>query len=75
MGKNILYPNIMAELARNGLSVAMLAEYMGRTTQNIYYKLNGRTEMTHKDMIKIQQFIHEYGGGVLTLDYLFQAKP
>ena len=52
--KTLLYPNIRAELARSGLTVAMLADFMGMTAQNLYSKLKGATAVTKKDMIAIQ---------------------
>ena len=69
--KTLLYPNIHAELARSGLTIAMLADFMGMTTQNIYNKLNGKTAITQKDMKAIQEFFSVKGGGAFTLDYLF----
>jgi transcriptional regulator with XRE-family HTH domain len=74
MGKRALvYPNIRAELARNGLTVAMLADYMGMTTQNVYNKLNGKTAVNQKDMQLIQEFFRVKVGGTFTLDYLFKS--
>ncbi len=69
--KTLLYPNIHAELARNGLTVSMLAKYMGMTSQNVYNKLNGKTAITEKDMKDLQEFFKAKGGGAFTLDYLF----
>ena len=69
--KNLLYPNIYAELARCGYSVAVLAEYMGMTHQNLYGKLKGNIAITEKDMKAIQKFFEVKGGGAFTLDYLF----
>jgi len=69
--KTLLYPNIYAELARSGLTVAMLADYMGMTAQNLYGKLKGATAVTEKDMKAIQEFFKAKGGGAFTLDYLF----
>ena len=71
--KNLAYPNINAELARSGLTVVMLADYMGMTKQNIYNKLHGRTAITQKDMKAIQEFFSVKGGGTYTLDYLFES--
>lgn len=65
-----LYPNLYAELARFGESVSTLAEYMGRTPQNLHSKLKGTTKLTLKDMKAIQEFLAERGGAY-TLDYLF----
>ena len=69
--KTILYPNIHAELARNGLTVSMLADYMGKTSQSVYNKLSGKTAITEKDMKDLQEFFKAKGGGTFTLDYLF----
>lgn len=71
--KALGYPNIKAELARSGLTVASLAEFMGMTTQNIYNKLNGKTAVTKKDMQTIQDFFRVNDGGTFTLDYLFES--
>lgn len=72
--KALLYPNINAELARNGLTVAMLADFMGMTVQNLYGKLKGKTAITEKDMKAIQEFFKAKGGGAFTLDYLFTTN-
>lgn len=69
--KTLLYPNIYAELARNGLTVATLADFMGMTAQNLYGKLRGNITLTEKDMKAIQEFFKAKGGGAFTLDYLF----
>lgn len=69
--KTLLYPNIYAELARNGLTVATLADFMGMTVQNLYGKLRGNIALTEKDMKAIQEFFKAKGGGAFTLDYLF----
>ena len=69
--KTLLYPNIHAELARNGLTVSMLADYMGKTSQSVYNKLSGKTTITEKDMKDLQEFFKAKGGGAFTLDYLF----
>lgn len=70
MKKKLLYPNLRAELARKGLNVLALSEYMGMTTQNVYNKLNGKVTFTQKDMKTIQDFF-KVNGGDYTLDYLF----
>ena len=71
--KTLLYPNIHAELARSGLTVAMLADFMGMTTQNIYNKLGGKVAINLKDMKTIQEFFRVKVGGAFTLDYLFKS--
>lgn len=72
MGSKKPYPNINAELSRNGLNAAMLADFLGMTRQNIYNKLNGKTTFTLKDMESIQEFFKVKTGGLFTLDYLFK---
>ena len=67
------YPNIDAELARNGLTAAMLADFMGMTRQNVYNKLNGKAAVTLKDMEQVQEFFRVKAGGTFTLDYLFNS--
>lgn len=69
--KKALYPNIIAELARYGLSVRDLADYMGMSSQNLYSKFRGTTALSLKDMELIQLYFKDKAGGVFTLDYLF----
>lgn len=69
--KLLVYPNLNAELVRNGLTVEMLADYMGMSKTNVYNKINGRTVFNLKDMQTIQEFFKAKGGGAFTLDYLF----
>lgn len=69
--KRLLYPNLYAELARNGLAVSKLAEFMGMTAQNLYGKLRGDTTLSAGDMKAIQEFFKENGAALFSLDYLF----
>lgn len=71
--KILVFPNLNAELARNGLNVEMLANYMGMSKTNVYNKLNGRTRFNIKDMQAIQEFFKAEAGGAFTLDYLFNS--
>lgn len=68
------YPNIKAELARAGLSVKNLAEFMGTSSQNMYNKINGKVSLSEKDMRAVQSFFKNETGGVLSLEYLFSHK-
>lgn len=70
--KTVVYPNVYAELARAGLNVAMMADYMGVTRQAIYNKMGGKAGVTLKDMEQIQKFFIAKGCGTFTLDYLFE---
>lgn len=72
--KKLLYPNINAELARSGLNVIMLADFMGMSAQNLYKKLNGAINITEKDMKAIQNFFEVKECGAFTLDYLFTTN-
>lgn len=72
MSDNKAFPNVNAELARNGLNMATLADFMGMTRQNVYNKLNGKTVITLKDMELIQEFFKVKAAATFTLDYLFQ---
>lgn len=72
--KKLLYPNINAELARSGLNVIMLADFMGMSAQNLYKKLNGAINITEKDMNAIQNFFEVKECGAFTLDYLFTTN-
>ena len=66
-----LYPNVHAELARLGVTLWSLAEYMGTSPQNLHNKLRGITNLSVKDMKAIQEFLKVNGGESFTLDYLF----
>ncbi len=68
----IKYPNLRAEMARQGVSVSDLAEYMGMTHQNLYNKLSGRVVFTEKDIKAIQKYLSDKEGVTYTLDYLFE---
>lgn len=69
-----LYPNINAELSRNGFTIIMLANYMGISRQALYKKLTGAIQFTARDMKAIQEFFKLKGCGTLSLDYLFNIN-
>lgn len=72
MGKTVLYPNLVAELARNGITVTALAEELGMTRANLYKKLDGSTNFMLKDLTAIQKILYEAdSNGDYSLDYLF----
>ena len=68
------YPNIKAELARAGLSVKTLADFLGTSSQNMYNKINGKVSLSEKDMRAVQSFFKTKTGGILSLEYLFLHK-
>lgn len=70
--KKVLYPNLLAELARQSISVAKLAELLGMSRTNLYNKLYGITNFTLKDITAIQDILKAAdSNGDYTLDYLF----
>ena len=72
MGKTVLYPNLVAELARNGITITALAEKLGMTRTNLYKKLDGTTNFLLRDLIAIQKILYEAdSSGDYSLDYLF----
>lgn len=73
--KTLLYPNLRAELSRNGLNTGELADYMGISRQSLYYKLKGAVQFNERDMKAVQEFFKAKGGGALTLDYIFKSNP
>lgn len=69
--KKNLFPNLIAELARQGISVAALADRMGISRTALYAKLNGATKFTLEDIDDIKSVLSESNTGV-TVEYLFQ---
>ena len=70
--KKNLYPNLMAELARQGMTIATLAQKMGMTRSNLAYKVRGKYNFTLKDITTIQEILRANDtDGDYSLDYLF----
>lgn len=70
--KKVLYPNLMAEMARLGLTITSLADKLGMSRTNLYNKLYGVTNFTLKDITAIQEVLKAAdSNGDYTLDYLF----
>lgn len=70
--KKTIYPNLMAELARQGMTITTLADKMGMTRSNLAYKLNGKYNFTLKDITTIQEILRANDtNGDYSLDYLF----
>ena len=66
------YPNLQAELARLGVTVASLADALGISRQALYNKIRGKADFTLADINLIKDYLNEKAGGELTLDYLFK---
>lgn len=69
---NVLFPNLVAELARINMSKTELAGMASISVSSIYGKFNGITEWTLDDMDAIKQVLENEGGQELSLDYLFR---
>lgn len=69
---NVLFPNLLAELARVNMSKTELAKAVGISITSIYYKFNGNIDWTLDDMDAIKKVLEGKGGQELSLDYLFK---
>lgn len=70
--KRVIYPNLVAELARNGITITYLAKELNISRAALYKKLYGYTAFTLKDITTIQEIIKASdSSGDYTLDYLF----
>ena len=65
------FDNLLAEIARIGMTVETVGEAIGMSRQIIYNRLNGKTKWTLSEMLKIQRLINSKGKAKYTLDYLF----
>ena len=65
-----MYRNLEAELARNGITKTNVAAELGLTLGTLSLKLNGKSNLTLPEAIKIKTII----GGNLSLEYLFQVN-
>lgn len=68
----VLFPNLVAELARLNISKTELAKHANISVSSIYGKFNGNTDWTLEDMDAIKHVLEEEGGHELSLDYLFR---
>lgn len=72
--KSILFPNLLAELARINMSKTELANEIGMAVSSIYGKFNGSTDWTLEDMDAVKSAIELNGGQETSLDYLFRRS-
>ena len=62
-----MFPRIYAAMAvKNRMTIVQLSNEIGISARSLSNKLNGRTEFTRKEMIKIQKIL-----GGIPLDDLF----
>mgnify|MGYP001499107902 CR=1 FL=1 len=64
------YPNLEAEMARQGLRRKDLAEVLDVRTATIYDKLNGKFPFTLNEAMRIRDSLFPN----LTIDYLFSSE-
>ena len=69
---NVLFPNLVAELARINMSKIELAGLANISVSSIYGKFNGNTDWTLEDMDAIKHVLENKGDQELSLDYLFR---
>ena len=65
-----MFPRIYAAMAvKNRMTIVQLSNEIGISARSLSNKLNGRTEFTREEMIKIQKIL-----GGIPLDDLFAAN-
>lgn len=64
-----MFKNLNAELARKGINVNILANFLGVTPKTIRNKLCGKTEFTLSELQKISKIFPE-----CSMDYLFEIR-
>ena len=64
-----MFPNLEAEMAREKITQAKLAEILGITTTTLSFKLNGKSTLSLKECVEIKKKAFPDK----SLDYLFQT--
>lgn len=62
-----MYRNLEAEMARAGVTQAQLAKELGITPTTLSFKLNGKSNLSLRECVKIKHFLNSHE----TVDYLF----
>ena len=65
-----MYPNLNAELARAGVTRLMLAAKLGVTPGTLSLKLNGKSELSLAECVKIKEIV----APDKSLEYLFTVN-
>ncbi len=65
-----MYPNLNAELARVGITRLMLAAKLGVTPGTLSLKLNGKSDLSLAECVKIKEIV----APEKTLEYLFASN-
>ena len=63
-----LYPNLEAEISRQGFMDYQVAERIGITPTNFSYKKSGKTSFDISDMKKLKELFNQ------SMDYLFETS-
>ena len=66
-GRDVVYSNLDAEMARYKITQAQLAKELGITATTLSLKLNGKSDLSLKECVKIKQIL----GTDVSVDYLF----
>jgi len=69
---NQVFPNLIAELARVGMSKTELAHEAGLSVSSVYYKCNGSAQWKLSDMEKISNVLEMHGAQDTSINYLFK---
>ena len=64
-----MFPNLEAEMAREKITQAKLAEILGMTPTTLSFKLNGKSTLSLKECVEIKKKAFPDK----SLDYLFQT--
>lgn len=62
-----MYSNLEAEMARYKITQAQIAKELGITATTLSLKLNGKSNLSLKECVKIKQIL----GTDVSVDYLF----
>lgn len=65
-----MYRNLEAEMARAGITQGRLAKELGITPTTLSLKLNGKSNLSLRECVKIKRFL----GTSETIDYLFAEE-
>lgn len=65
-----MYPNLKAEMARNGVTVKDIQKVIGKNEKTARNKMNGKTPITISEAFSIA--LNLFPG--LTVDYLFSVN-
>ena len=63
-----VYPNLLAELTRNGYSYHAFAKVLGISVPSLSNKMNGKTDFTLREAMEIMDLFN------LKIRYLFEKR-